>query len=172
MDNFVCVGKILKPQALKGEVKIAVSMQNLEDFLSYEYIYLGQDYAKFAVEKCRVHDGFIVAKLSGVNDANAAETLRNEQVFVEKTQLSPLDDGEYYIQDLVGLSVFSNDSSACFGQIVAVDNFSSSDIITMKGESGEILFPFLESVVLDIDLKNGKMVVDTQKFKEVCVDEN
>ena len=172
MNKYICVGKILKPQALKGEVKISANVRDINSFLTYEYLYLGEEYEKFEVEKCRIQDGFVVVKFKNIDDANTAETLRNQDVFIDNTQLAILPQDEFYVQDLIGINVFSMNSEEYLGEVVAIDNYSSTDIITIKKEDKEILFPFLSSVVIDVDIDKKKMLVDIQKFKEVCVDEN
>lgn len=172
MNNYVCVGKVLKPQALKGELKVAVSMRNIQDFASYKYIYLGSEHLKYLVEKCRVQDGFVIVKLVDINDADSAETMRNKEVFIDRSQLASLAEDEYFVQDLVGLDVFTDAGAEALGQVVGVDNFSSTDIITIKKDGKEILFPFLASVVKAVDFEHKKMIVDEQKFEEVRVDED
>ncbi len=172
MNNFVCVGRILKPQALKGEVKISSNAREISNFLSYKYLYLGQNREKYIIEQCRIQDGYVIAKLEGVDDANIAESLRNIDVFIDNYQLDVLPDDEYYVQDLIGINVFSADGATYLGQITAIDNFSSADVVTIVRDEREFLFPFLAEVVIDVDIDDKKMFVDMQKFEEVCVDEN
>lgn len=172
MNNFICIGRVLKPQALKGEVKIAVNTRDISGYLSYKYLYLGQEHKKFAVEKCRIQDGFVVAKLKDVDGANVAEKLRNEDVYIDDSQLVDLPEDEFYVQDLIGIDVFSTNGETYLGHITAIDNFSSADIVTIEKDGKEILFPFLANVVNIVDVENKKMFVDVQRFKEVCVDED
>lgn len=172
MNNFIYIGRVLKPQALKGEVKIAANTRDINSYLSYEYLYLGQEHQKYAIEKCRIQDGFVVAKLKDVDDANAAEKLRNEDVYIDDSQLAVLPEDEFYVQDLIGIDVFSANGETYLGQVTAIDNFSSADIVTIEKDGKEVLFPFLASVVNNVDVENKKMFVDAQKFKEVCVDED
>ncbi len=172
MNNFICIGKVLKPQALKGEVKISANTRDINSYLSYEHLYLGREHQKYAIEKCRIQDDFVVAKLENVDDANTAEKLRNEDVYIDDSQLAVLPEDEFYIQDLIGLDVFSINGETYLGQVAAVDNFSSADIVTIEKDGKEVLFPFLASVVSGVDVQHKKMFVDVPKFKEVCVDED
>jgi len=172
MNNFICIGRILKPQALRGEVKITTNARDINSYLSYEYLYLGQEHQKYAIDKCRIQDGFVVAKLENVDDANTAEKLRNEDVYIDDSQLAVLPDDEFYIQDLIGVDVFFDNEESYLGRVTAIDNFSSADIVTIEKDGKEILFPFLASVVKNVDVENRKMFVDPQKFEEVRVDED
>lgn len=172
MNNYICIGKILKPQALKGEVKIAPMTQDIYNYLSYEYLLVGENQTKYIVDDCRIQNNFVIVKFKEINDANTAEKLRNSPVFVETKQLKELNDNEYYIQDLIGCEVISNDKSTVFGRVIAIDNYSSADIITIEKDGKTMAFPFLESVVGDIDITTKKMFVNSEKIKDILVDEN
>ena len=172
MEEYTVIGKILKPQALKGEVKVAPITRDVMQYLTYKYLYVGDEYTKYDVDYCRLQDGFVVVKFANINSANLAEELRNQLLYIDKSQLATLDSGEYYIQDLIGCDVVDAQNNDIYGQVTAVDEYSSVNTITMKNDNKEYLFPFLEKVVSDVDIDNKKIYVYHDKLMEVLVDEN
>ncbi len=172
MKDYTIIGKILKPQALKGEVRVAPITRDAMQYLTYKYLYIGDEHKKVDIQDCRLQDGFVVVKFEGIDSANQAEELRNQLLYVDKTQLAVLDSGEYYIDDLIGCDVVSNLDNEHFGTVTAVDEYSQINTITMQKDDKEYLFPFLEKVVDDVDIDKKVIYVDKDKLMEVLVDED
>lgn len=172
MKEFTIIGKILKPQALKGEVRVAPITRDAMQYLTYKYLYIGDEHKKYDIEDCRLQDGFVVIKFHGINNANEAEDLRNQMLYIDKSQLSVLDSDEYYIEDLIGCQVLSNLDNEYFGTVKAVDEYSKVNTITMVKDNKEFLFPFLEKVVDDVDIDKKTIYVYKDKLMEVIVDED
>lgn len=172
MDEYTVIGKVLKPQALKGEVRISPITRDVTQYLNYEYLYIGENLERRDIDYARIQDSFVVVKFCNINDADTADSLRNELLYVDKSQLGQLADDEYYITDLIGCDVVDADSKELFGKISLVDEYSSVNTITMVKDDKEYLFPFLERVVKDVDISNKKVFVDKEKLMEVLVDED
>lgn len=171
MDEFTVIGKILKPQALKGEVRVGPITRDATQFLTYKYLYVGPELEKYDIDYCRIQDGFVIVKFSKIVDANMAESLRNFMLYIDRSQLATLEDGEYFIKDLLDCEVL-DELGFSYGKIIAVDEFSSVNTITTKKEENEFLFPFLDQVVVDVDIEVKKVFVKKEKLMEVLVDEN
>ena len=73
MDNYTIIGEILKPQALKGEVKVSPITRDATQYLNYKYLYVGKELEKYNIEYARLQDGFVIVKFDNINDANSAE---------------------------------------------------------------------------------------------------
>lgn len=171
MDDYTIIGKVLKPQALKGEVRVGPITRDATQYLTYDYLYIGDNFDKYDIDYCRLQDGFVIVKFTAINDANTAETLRNKMLYVDKSQLGELEQGEYYIQDLIGCKVLDSNGME-YGIVTAIDDFSSVNIVTVKQGGKELLFPFLERVILDVNVEEKTILVDKKSFMEVLVDED
>ena len=173
MNELTEIGKITKPQGLKGELKVQALSNNLERFLNYKYVYLGQEYAKTSVINARVQGGFVYLVLDGINSIDDAERLRNQLIFIDKSQLPKLDEDEYFISDLIGC-VVCDENNKELGVVTDIDNFGVVDTITIKNKETkkEILFPFLDRVIDFVDINNKIITIKNKEFDEVRVDEN
>jgi 16S rRNA processing protein RimM len=101
--------------------------------------------------------GGAVARFAEVNDRNAAEALRGQVVTVERSALPPLEEGEYYHADLLGLPCETMEGEPV-GKVVAVENFGAGDILEIEQPGGRLaMVPFKEGVA---DLRDGKVQID------------
>jgi 16S rRNA processing protein RimM len=100
-----------------------------------------------------------VARFEGVNDRSAAEALRGSLVEVDRADLPPLEDGEYYHADLIGLPCEDRDGGA-LGVVVAVENYGACDLLEVELENGKrSLIPFRPGIA---DLADGRILLDPQ----------
>jgi 16S rRNA processing protein RimM len=100
-----------------------------------------------------------VARLEGVEDRSAAEALRGTLVEVDRSALPPLEEGEYYHADLLGLSAVDREGRSA-GTVVAVENFGAGDLLEIEDAGGKrSLIPFKEGIA---DLEEGRVVLDPE----------
>lgn len=159
----ITVGKIVKPQGIKGEVKLLCYVDAPDGFSHVQYLYV--DGIRKRVLKARVLGADVYLTLEGVTDRNAAEALRNKEVSIERDQADVLKTGEYFISDLIGLEVVS--AGRRLGVIRDVLQHGAADVFDIRGEKN-YMAPFLKALVLDIDLEKGVMTVDEAKWREVA----
>lgn len=101
--------------------------------------------------------GTAVAKFENINDRNAAEALRGVQLMVPRTALPPLEDGEYYIADYLGMAV-ADETGAEVGTVRAIENFGASDILDITLDAGgTVMVPFVADVVRE---DGTRLIVD------------
>ncbi len=165
--EYITIGRILKPQGHRGEVKILPLTDFPERFASMEKILLDLEgrFETRTVEKVSSHGQFIVMKLSGVDDMDAALLLKNALLKVTREELVPLADGEYYVFDLVGLNVHTTEGRY-LGRIKDVLQTGANDVYVVDGGTPrQLLIPALKQVVLSIDLQTG-LVVELPKGLE------
>ena len=163
------VAKILKPQGIRGELKLEPLTSDINLFLDFKNVFI--DKKLYTIKSVRIHESFVYVVFNEICDRNFAETLRGKMVEVERSSLPKLEEDFYYIQDLVGCFVFFDDNEK-LGKIVDVQNFGASDILVIKDGSEEILCPFLKKVFKDVDLENKKIVADKESFLEVTKSED
>jgi 16S rRNA processing protein RimM len=118
---------------------------------------------RYTVKSARPHKKVQLVCLEKIDHIDQAEPLVGSEVYVERADLPPLEKGTYYWSDIIGLSVFTIDGGF-LGRVVGVIPTGSNDVYVVSASSGdkqqEVLVPALESVVLDIDLKQKTMRVD------------
>lgn len=157
--RFLVVGEVVKPHGVRGEVRVLPHTDVLERFTWLETVYLGEENPQpVGVEMARPHQNIILLKLAGYDDRDAAETLRGVLLQVPETEAVPLEEGEYFLFQLVGLEVFSDDGQE-LGRLTQVLETGANNVFVVAGVDGEILLPDIDDVILDIDFANGRMVV-------------
>ena len=159
------IGKILKPQGIRGEVKVLPYTDGAEVFCGLKRVFI--DGAEYKIMNARVGDGTAYLALRGVPDRNAAELLRDKELTLPREEAPEPEEGRYYIADVLGSEIVT-DTGKLLGTLKDIRQ-AATDIYTLKTENGEILFPAAKGVVLSIDIENKKMTVSEKRFKEVAV---
>lgn len=160
-DGFLAVGHIVGVHGLRGEVKLESYTDFPERFAPGERLRLGDDLAEVEIASVRPHKKFLLIRFEGVTDRTAAEQLRGLWLFVAEEDAAELEEGAYWIHDLIGLEV-REESGARLGELVDVLVTGANDVYVVHGEPGaarEILLPAIPEVVLNVDLAAGVMTV-------------
>ena len=163
------VGEIVKPQGIRGEIKIKPLVEDANYFNDLSVFYI--DNNKFTKKACRVHQGFVYLALNEITNRDEAETFRNKFIEVEKDDLPNLKDGQYYITDLEHCEIFFENGEEV-GKVVSVENYGASDILQIQVGTEEILCPFLEDVFVDVDIANKRITANKKRFLEVTQSED
>jgi 16S rRNA processing protein RimM len=125
---------------------------------------------RFTVKVRSEAKGMVIARLSGVEDRNAAEALKGLRLYVGREQLPKPKRGEWYTADLIGLKVERTDGSA-MGRVKSVPNYGAGDLIEVEREGGASFFlPFTKRVVPEVDIEGGRIVVDPPVETEARAD--
>lgn len=102
----------------------------------------------------------VIARLSGVDDRTAAETLTGHDLSVPRDRLPPPAEDDYYHADLIGLAAITREGRR-LGTVVAVPNHGSGDLLEIaRGSGGTVLVPFTRSAVPEVDIAGGRVVID------------
>lgn len=166
----IAIGKIIKPQGIRGEVKVNVYSGDLSRFLDYTYFYVGERKAK--VEKSRADNRFAYVKFDFITDRNRAELYRNYELQIEEKDLPELDDGEYYVADLLNLQVAFNNGEP-FGEIIEINTQTANTVFEVNGKNDErIAFPLVPKLLLNVDFEAEIMYIDEKIYNEVSIVEN
>ena len=159
------IGKIVKPQGIRGEVKVYPYTDSAEVFGEIERVFIGGE--EYKILNARFSDGMAYLALRGVPDRNAAELLRGCELTIPRDEAPMPEDGSYYIADLIG-SVIVTDTGKTLGTLTDIRQ-AATDVYTLTTEKGEVLFPVADGVVLAVDVENKKITVSEKRFKEVAV---
>ncbi len=165
MERLV-IAEVLKPQGIRGELKIKTFTDYPEDVKAFKTLYI--DGTAYKILSFRVGtDGAAYVGLRGVPDRNAAETLRGKLVEGERDDAPPLEEGQYYIVDMIGLRCETEEGEE-LGTVTDI-SLLSSDVYTIEKAGKKILFPAVKGVVKKVDIPSKKLIVDKTVFDQVAV---
>lgn len=166
MKDYLVVGRIVKPQGIKGELKIFAITDYVKRFDELDYIYVEKDgiYSKMQIKSKRYSGKYVFLMLDGINDRNAAENMRNIYLFIDRSQLRQLPKDTYYMEDLIGMKVFNN-YQELLGELVDIIETGSNDVYVVRNNNKELLVPALKRVVTIVDTEIRKMIIDTEAME-------
>ena len=169
MENTLKVGLIVKPQGIKGELKFQPLTDDINRFKNLKEVII--DDKNYRVLKAVIGGGTVFLSLSGITDRNTAETFRGQFLLVTRENALPLEEGRYFIVDIVGCEIVTEEGEK-IGQVT--DIFSArTDVFTVKCVDGRIMrFPFLNAVVKTVDIENSVITVIKKRLEEVSCYEN
>ena len=168
MENIILGGKIVKAQGIKGEVKVLPSTKDINRFKKTNYLVI--DNKEYSISHVRIGvDGFVYITFNEVTTRNEAEDLRNKELYVYREDSVSLDKDEFFIDDLMNSTIFSEQDKE-IGEIINIENYGSADIITVScGYGDSFSFPLLKHLIKSFDITNKKILIDENKLKEIKV---
>ena len=161
MTKYLEIGQIVNTFGIKGMVKVKPFTDNIERFNNLEKIYIknrsGQ--TEYKIQEVKYHKNMVLIKFEGIENPEQADLLRNSYLIVDRETEEPLEPGRYYIVDMIGLDVFTDDNEY-LGKLEDIYNTGSNDIYVVKNELGkQVLLPAIEDVIKNIDMDNKKVIV-------------
>lgn len=157
--RFLVIGRILKPHGVQGEMRVDVISELPERFTWLDEVYIGHANPTLkTVESIRFHKSWALLKLAGCDDRNSANLLRSQLVQIPESEGLPLQDGEYYLYQLIGLKVYTEDQEY-LGDISEVLETKANNVFVVKASDAEILLPDISEVIRDIDFESGVVTV-------------
>ncbi len=165
-DNQLVVAVVLKPQGIRGEIKVKVYTDYAEDLDELERVIIGD--AEYKVLRCRPDGNCAYLTLRGIADRNQAELLRGNDVIAYRDELPALPEGRYYIVDLIGCKVITEEGEY-LGDITGVIP-SRTDVYQIKTPTKETMFAGVDGVILSVDIQSKVMTVNKKAYSAVVVD--
>lgn len=157
--RFLECGKIVSTHGLRGEVKVLPWCDGPEALLPIKTFYLDKGATPKKAEKCRVQKNMVLLKLEGVDTPEAAQALRGRVLWLDREE-DTLAEGQYYIQDLIGLTVEDADTGEVYGVLRDVSETGANDVYHVAFPDGRVqLVPAIPQVVERIDIDGGKMLI-------------
>lgn len=154
------MGRVAAPHGIKGWIKIQPFTEDTDGLLAYPEWWLGrgETWALHRVLEAAVHGVAVLARLEGCDDRDAAFALKGLEVGVPRELLPESRDGEYYWSDLLGMEVL-NRRGEQLGRVVKLMETGANQVLVLEGKR-EVLVPFVENVILDVDLAGNRIVAD------------
>jgi 16S rRNA processing protein RimM len=155
------VARIGAAHGVRGEVKLWSFTEDPMAVGSYGALETEDGAQRFEIESLRPAKDFLVARIAGVSDRDAAEALRNLDLFVPRKRLPEIEEADtFYYADLVGLAAVTAEG-VTLGTVTAVHNFGAGDIIEIAPAAGgaPLMLSFTEAAVPEVDLTAKRIVV-------------
>ena len=155
------IGQIVNTFGIKGMVKVKPFTDDIRRFdeLKTVYVEKNNNQTEYEIEEVKYHKDMVLIKFKGIDKVEQAEMLRNSYLTVSRDSVEKLEEGRYYIVDLLGLEVYT-DEQILLGTLEDIFNTGSNDIYVVKDKQGkQILLPAIQDVVKQIDIENKKIIV-------------
>ena len=155
--RYIECGKIINTHGCHGGLKLESWCDSPEILASFERIFIKKAgaYAEFKVKKSAVFKQFVLFDLAGVADMDAALALKNTVVYADRDDFE-LEEGDYFIADIIGCDVIDADNGTVYGKLSEVVNRGASDIYVVKTEKGEAMIPVVDEFIDRVEV--GKAV--------------
>ena len=163
--EFVCVGKIIKPQGIKGEVKIFPSIDIPAIFNGKHKLYIEKKPSSFSSASFRL--GYAYVKFDEISDRNVAENYRNKFVYITKEDFALLSTDDFLIEDLVGTIIY-DEQGELVGQIMDAVDYGFDDILVIKEDGHLYEVPFRKAIFKN---EKGTIVAIRSEYNGAKVDQ-
>ena len=168
-DEFLVVGQVVAAQGLKGEVRILPASDFPQRFTEPGTRWLrrrGQNEQEVELLSGRQLPGkeLFVVRFEGINDRTAAESLVHQEFLVAADDIPELEDGEFHVRDLQGLSVRLETESDPIGVVVDLHHGGNDLLeIELKADGRRCLVPFVDAIVPQVELEEGWLLITPPK---------
>lgn len=161
MEQLLQVGVITQTHGVHGEVKVFPTTDDPERFLDLEYVFLdtGREKKKLTIQSVKFFKQFVILKFKGINNINDIEKYKRCSLLVDRENAVELEDDEYFIADMIGMNVLTEDGEI-FGTLKDVIETGANDVYIINSKKhGEVLIPAIKECILDVNVKEGRMLV-------------
>lgn len=161
MEKQLQVGVISSTHGIHGEVKVFPTTDDASRFKQLKKVYLdtGREQIPLEIQNVKFFKQFAILKFKGIDNINDIEKYKGKSLMIDREDGAPLKEDEYYIADMIGMDVYTEDGSL-FGRIKDVMETGANDVyIIDSGEYGEVLVPAIKDCVLDVDVEENRMMI-------------
>lgn len=161
MEEYFEIGQIVNTSGLKGEIKIKPFTDDITKFNDFKTIYVSvkKELKEFKIEKVRFSKNMVFLKLKGIDTIEEAENYRNLYIKRKRDKDEKLEVDTYYIVDLIGCKVCTDDQKD-LGEVIDVFSTGSNDVYVVKDELGkQVLLPAIKEVIKNVDIENKLITV-------------
>lgn len=165
MDKEIVIGKIVAPHGVRGDIRIMPLTDRPEQFLNLSYLLL-EDGRQLTVKAARFHKRMVLVSTKEITTMNDAELLRDKKILIRAEDLPPLEEGRFYVADLIGLPVFDEEGKQ-LGTFKDSITTGSNDvyIVAVPGDK-DLLIPALKIYVREINLQEKRIVVKLPEWTD------
>jgi 16S rRNA processing protein RimM len=157
-EKLLAVARVRRAFGLRGELLLEIVAGSADFLRQARILFVGKQHQRREVLSFRSHGKDLLLSLGGCTNRTQAEELRGALLYLQADLLPPLPAGTYYRDQLEGLEVATEDGRN-LGRLTSVLPTGANDVYVVQGNQGEILLPAISSVVREIHLSEGRMVV-------------
>lgn len=159
-DGWVTIAVLGKTRGNRGEVTAFPLSSKLERFEGLSEVFLFGSGERREVESTWFHNGTLIFKFQGVDSISEAELLSGAEVRVPASQRVPLDEGEFFQDDLIGCDVLDRRTGESLGPVTAFDDGGGPGLLVVGKGDDALLIPFTRSICIEINPSARRIVVD------------
>jgi 16S rRNA processing protein RimM len=153
----IALAAVAGAHGIKGELRLKLFTDSVENLARHRKVFIGG--TERQLESVRSGSSGAVARIAGISDRSSAEALRGSLVEVDRSALPPLEEGEYYYADLIGLECVDRDG-VTVGTVVAVENYGAGDLLEVESPDGRrSLIPFRSGIA---DLDRDRILIEPE----------
>jgi 16S rRNA processing protein RimM len=158
------IGRVTAPHGIRGEFRMYIYSHFPERIPDLPEIYIGDEVQPRSITRCRLKDNLAIMKVEGIASREEVDELRGALVRIDLEHAAPLEEGEFYHFQLIGLTAV-DESGEQLGIVSDIIETGANDVYVIKDAEGkELLIPALEDVVPSIDVEKGTMVVRPPRY--------
>jgi 16S rRNA processing protein RimM len=159
MKKLIDIGKIVNTHGIKGELKIQAWCDSPDMLLDIDKFYLEDEKTVLEPVSARIHKNNVLMFLKGIEDFDSAEALKNKVILADKSYFK-LEKNTFFIDDLIGLSVFDIDNEKLYGKITDIFQTGANDVyVVHDDERKEYLIPAIKDCIIETDIKSKVMKI-------------
>ena len=160
MEQFLRAGVISSTHGIRGEVKVFPTTDDAARFKEIRKVFLdtGRERQELEIQSVRFFKQFVIVKFKGIDNINDIEKYKGCSLYISREEAAELDEDEYYIGDLIGMAVFTEEGH--FGVLRDVMETGANEVYIIDSDShGEVLIPAIRQCVLDVDVEQNRMTI-------------
>jgi 16S rRNA processing protein RimM len=161
LDELLLVGQITTPFGVHGQLNLHAITNRPEHLRRVTTVFVGEKLTPYKLKRAAPHkSSVLILTLAGIDNREAAETLRGQEVYIRQSDALPLDEDEYYLHDLPGLRVETVDGTTIGTVKEVLETGANEVLIVVRPEGGEALIPMIKDVVKHLDIAGGLIVIE------------
>ncbi len=165
MEKEIVIGKIVAPHGVRGDIRIMPLTDRPEQFLNLNYLLL-EDGRQLTVRTARFHKRMVLVSTKEITTMNEAELLRDKKILIRAEDLPPLEEGRFYVADLIGLPIF-DEQGRQLGTFKDSITTGSNDVYIIAVPDGkDMLIPALKIYVREINIEEKRIVVKVPEWTD------
>ena len=158
-NQFLQAGRIVGTHGIKGEMRVDPWCDSADFLSKFKNLYFDEGNQKLEVISSRIHKSQLLLKINEVDTVEKADVFRGKILYIKRDDVK-LEDGRYFIEDLIGLDVFDSDTCVYYGKITDIMRTGANDVYQITSETKKnYLIPAVPQVITNININNGKMLI-------------
>ena len=161
MEDLLIIGTISSTHGIRGEVKVYPITDDISRFDDLKEVVLdtGREHINLEIEGVKYFKNQAILKFKGIDNINDIEKYKGKSLLVDRENAVKLRKDEYFIADMIGLQVYTEDGEA-FGVLKDVLETGANDVYIIDSpKHGEVLIPAIKQCILDVDIEGQKMTI-------------